>query len=125
MSDSSGRGPVCVAPVSTLSQRPSGTASAVVDQPPRRRRPSGSRVATVTAGLGAMGAGIEGGEDRLTVRGGTRLAGTGVHSHDDHRIAMALAVAGLAAEGDTTIDGWECVRTSYPGFEEDLERCAS
>jgi 3-phosphoshikimate 1-carboxyvinyltransferase len=39
---------------------------------------------------------------------------------------MALAVAGLAAEGTTVIAGWEAVATSYPGFERDLEQlCGS
>jgi 3-phosphoshikimate 1-carboxyvinyltransferase len=35
---------------------------------------------------------------------------------------MAMAVAGLGANGETTIDGWEAVATSYPEFERDLER---
>jgi 5-enolpyruvylshikimate-3-phosphate synthase len=38
---------------------------------------------------------------------------------------MALAVAGLAAEGETTIEGWHAVATSYPGFEDDLGACGS
>ncbi|MHB8781566.1 MAG: 3-phosphoshikimate 1-carboxyvinyltransferase, partial [Candidatus Geothermincolia bacterium] len=46
---------------------------------------------------------------------------TEVEAHGDHRIAMALAVAALAASGTTTIRGWECVDISYPGFAEALE----
>ena len=42
-------------------------------------------------------------------------------SHGDHRIAMAGAIAALAAEGETEVEGWEVVATSYPGFEADLE----
>jgi 5-enolpyruvylshikimate-3-phosphate synthase len=38
---------------------------------------------------------------------------------------MALAVAGLASEGQTTVDGWEAVATSYPDFENDLRSCRS
>ena len=36
-----------------------------------------------------------------------------------------MAVAAMAAEGDTVIDGWDAVATSYPGFEDDLRRCVS
>jgi 3-phosphoshikimate 1-carboxyvinyltransferase len=41
-----------------------------------------------------------------------------VSSHNDHRLAMALAVAGLIADGETVIDGWECVADSFPNFGE-------
>jgi 3-phosphoshikimate 1-carboxyvinyltransferase len=65
-------------------------------------------------------------DDGLVVTGPSPLRGTVVQSHWDHRIAMALAVAGLVAEGTTVIEGWESVATSYPGFERDLERlCGS
>ena len=84
------------------------------------------RIATVTAALAALGARYELTEDGFVVVGPNTLHGTRTTSHGDHRIAMALAVAGLAAEGTTTIDGWEAVATSYPGFESDLERlCGS
>ena len=84
------------------------------------------RVTTIIEGLGALGATVAYADDGLYVRGGATLRGGRVHSQWDHRIAMALAVAGLAAHGTTTIDGWEAVATSYPGFERDLERlCGS
>jgi 3-phosphoshikimate 1-carboxyvinyltransferase len=84
------------------------------------------RVATIIEGLGALGAAVHYDDEGLHVRGGATLRGAAVHSHWDHRIAMALAVAGLAADGSTTVDGWEAVATSYPGFEADLERlCGS
>ena len=84
------------------------------------------RIATTTSELSALGARIEPSDDGLTVVGPGRLHGGAVRSHGDHRIAMALAVAGLAAEGTTVIDGWEAVATSYPRFEDDLERlCGS
>lgn len=85
------------------------------------------RVATITEGLGALGVTITWLPDEgLVVDGGARLRGAAVRSHWDHRIGMALAVAGLAADGPTTIEGWEAVATSYPGFEDDLERlCGS
>ena len=76
-----------------------------------------------------MGARAEPLADGLVVHGrpGTLRPGV-VVSHGDHHIAMAGAVAGLAA-GDTgevtTVEGWEAVATSYPGFEEDLRQCVS
>jgi 3-phosphoshikimate 1-carboxyvinyltransferase len=83
------------------------------------------RIATVTSELGAMGASIEAHEDGLVIEGPARLAGTHVHSHGDHRIGMSLAIAALAASGETVIDGWDAVATSYLGFEAELARCAS
>jgi 3-phosphoshikimate 1-carboxyvinyltransferase len=84
------------------------------------------RVTTIIEGLGALGATASYADDGLYIQGGTVLRGGKVHSHGDHRIAMAMAVAGLAAEGTTQIEGWEAVATSYPGFERDLEQlCGS
>jgi 3-phosphoshikimate 1-carboxyvinyltransferase len=83
------------------------------------------RVATMAEGLGRLGADIEVLPDGLVVTGPARLRGTTVDAHGDHRVAMALAVAGLAAEGTTTIEGWESVAISYPRFEEDLRLCLS
>ena len=84
------------------------------------------RVATIIEGLAGMGATAVADGDGLHVRGGATLRGGKVHSHWDHRIAMALVIAGLAAEGTTEIEGWGAVATSYPGFEHDLERlCGS
>ena len=84
------------------------------------------RVATLASELAGVGARIEERPDGLTVPGGGRFHGVAVRSHGDHRIAMALAVAGMAATGDggtpIRIEEWEAVATSYPGFEEDLER---
>jgi 3-phosphoshikimate 1-carboxyvinyltransferase len=78
------------------------------------------RVATVGSELSALGARVEILGDDLVVVGGTRLRGTGVRSHGDHRIAMAMAVAGLAARGATRVEGWDAVATSYPGFVAEL-----
>jgi 3-phosphoshikimate 1-carboxyvinyltransferase len=49
------------------------------------------------------------------------LEGARVRSQGDHRVAMALAVAGLLAEGVTTVDDSDCVAISYPGFWDDLD----
>ena len=78
------------------------------------------RVATLTSELAALGAGVEAGADWVVVTGRPRLEGGSVRSHGDHRIAMAMAVAGLAAAGATRIEGWDAVATSYPGFERHL-----
>jgi 3-phosphoshikimate 1-carboxyvinyltransferase len=67
-----------------------------------------------------MGADIAELEDGFLVRGPVGLKGAQVDSHGDHRIAMALAVAALGAEGETVISGWECVNISFPDFEQTL-----
>ncbi|MFN0090147.1 MAG: 3-phosphoshikimate 1-carboxyvinyltransferase [Acidimicrobiales bacterium] len=79
------------------------------------------RVATVMAELGRLGARVSVQGDTLTVAGGAGLRGAACTSHGDHRIAMAAAVAGLGAVGETTVDDAGCVGTSYPGFARDLE----
>jgi 3-phosphoshikimate 1-carboxyvinyltransferase len=63
-----------------------------------------------------MGAAVEERPDGLVVHGGRPLRGARVRAHDDHRIAMALAVAALAAEGETEIEGADCVSVSFPEF---------
>jgi len=77
------------------------------------------RLSTVCSELGAMGVTVWVDGDDLVVEGG-RPRGGDVDSHGDHRIAMACAVAALAADGPTTVAGWEAVSTSYPGFGTDL-----
>ncbi len=78
------------------------------------------RVATVASELSALGARVEAVGDDLVVVGGAPLLGTDVRSYGDHRVAMAMAVAGLAARGGTRVEGWDAVTTSYPGFVADL-----
>jgi len=80
------------------------------------------RIATTVAFLKAMGASAQATSDGCVVRGPTRLREAFVESHGDHRILMAAAVAGLAADGPVDItDPW-CFRVSYPTFLEDLVR---
>jgi 3-phosphoshikimate 1-carboxyvinyltransferase len=74
------------------------------------------RIAALASGLAAMGAGVQELPDGLVVEGGRRLRGAAVRSHDDHRIAMALSIAALAADGPTEIEGAECVAVSFPEF---------
>jgi 3-phosphoshikimate 1-carboxyvinyltransferase len=74
------------------------------------------RIATLAEGLRLMGASVDEREDGFTLPGAQRLRGARVRSHGDHRIAMALAVAGLAADGETELEGADCVGVSFPGF---------
>jgi 3-phosphoshikimate 1-carboxyvinyltransferase len=80
------------------------------------------RIATVVGELRRMGARIEARPDGFLVQGPTSLRGAVVDSHGDHRLAMALAVAGLVATGETVVRGAGCVADSFPGFFETLER---
>lgn len=74
------------------------------------------RLAATALNLRAMGAEVEEFGDGLSVFGPARLRGARIHSHGDHRIAMAFAVAALIAEGETEIDDSECVAISFPEF---------
>ncbi len=78
------------------------------------------RIAAICGELRKMGADITETADGFAVRGPVKLRGARVQAHGDHRIAMALAVAALAAEGETVIQGWECVNISFPSFENTL-----
>jgi 3-phosphoshikimate 1-carboxyvinyltransferase len=80
-----------------------------------------NRIDGLVEELRKMGAAIEATADGFVVEGPTRLCGAIVDAHGDHRMAMALAVAGLVAEGETTIMGAECVSKTYPSFFEDAE----
>ncbi|SEB37143.1 3-phosphoshikimate 1-carboxyvinyltransferase [Terriglobus roseus] len=74
------------------------------------------RIALVVQNLRAMGAEVEEFEDGMHVPGGQTLRGGVVDSADDHRIAMAFAVAALRAEGETVIHGAEAAAISFPEF---------
>ncbi len=79
------------------------------------------RLAATAEVLGAMGAEISEREDGLEITGPTELQGATVDSRGDHRVAMSAAVAALIAEGETVIEGAECIRTSYPQFARHLQ----
>jgi 3-phosphoshikimate 1-carboxyvinyltransferase len=79
------------------------------------------RLAAVATNLRAMGAHVAETEDGLTIDGGFPLQGARLESFGDHRIAMAFAIAGLFAEGETVIADTDCVNTSYPGFYATLD----
>jgi 3-phosphoshikimate 1-carboxyvinyltransferase len=75
-------------------------------------------------GLGRLGGRVRELPDGLVIEGGASLRGAPVRSHGDHRVAMALAVAALAAEGPTEIEGAECATVSFPEFYDFLDRGA-
>lgn len=79
------------------------------------------RIECVVQELTDMGANIEARSDGFIVRGPTPLTGSVVRSHGDHRLAMALAVAGLIASGETTVEDAGCIADSYPEFESILQ----
>ncbi len=78
------------------------------------------RITTVVNNLRAMGAVIEEFDDGMEIEGGHPLHGAELDSFGDHRIAMAFAIAGLFAKGETIIRNTACVNTSYPGFSHHL-----
>lgn len=82
------------------------------------------RIATVASGLDAMGVSIEPTVDGMGISGG-RLTGTTLASHEDHRLAMAWAIAGLVAKNGTIVTGAEAVDVSYPGFWETIQQISS
>jgi 3-phosphoshikimate 1-carboxyvinyltransferase len=80
------------------------------------------RIAAVAENLRRMGADIEEFPDGLRIPGRQRLTGAEISSYGDHRIAMAFSIAGLVADGTTTIDDSDCVQISFPGFFEIVAR---
>ena len=80
------------------------------------------RIAGIAAGLEALGARVDIEGDDLRVHGGIRLRGAPTDSHDDHRLAMTFAIAGLIADGETSVGRPASAGISYPGFFGELER---
>lgn len=75
-----------------------------------------NRIQTIITELKKFGANITETEDGMIIQGGNTLKGCVTQSYQDHRIAMAMAVAGTAALGETTITGAECANISFPNF---------
>jgi 3-phosphoshikimate 1-carboxyvinyltransferase len=74
------------------------------------------RIAVLVTELRALGAHVDALPDGFIIEGPTPLHGAVVDSHGDHRLAMALAVAGLIAEGEVVIENVDCIADSFPGF---------
>jgi 3-phosphoshikimate 1-carboxyvinyltransferase len=79
------------------------------------------RITTVVDNLRAMGGQVQEFEDGMEIEGGHPLHAATIDSFGDHRIAMAFAIAGLFAKGETIIRNTDCVNTSYPGFARHLD----
>jgi 3-phosphoshikimate 1-carboxyvinyltransferase len=84
------------------------------------------RIAATAENLMKMGATVEERQDGLRVEGrkAGKLRGAEIDFKDDHRIAMAFAIAALGAEGPTVIRDADCAGVSYPTFYDDLNRVA-
>ena len=80
------------------------------------------RISAVAESLRRMGVPVDEFADGMEITGGQKLKGAEINSLGDHRIAMAFAIAGLFAEGETVIKGVECIETSYPGFIRELKQ---
>ena len=88
---------------------------------PQARIKETDRIAVMAKELKKMGAKIEEMPDGLLIEE-SPLQGTRVHGHGDHRVVMALTVAGLAAAGETTVDTAEAVAVTFPQFTECMAR---
>lgn len=80
------------------------------------------RIRSIVDNLRSMGATVEEFPDGLFVAGKQILKGTRINTYGDHRIAMAFAIAGLLAQGETVIQDAECAAVSFPDFFETLQR---
>jgi 3-phosphoshikimate 1-carboxyvinyltransferase len=81
-----------------------------------------NRTVSLQEEFGKMGVRIEVNDDVMIIHGGNKLSGAKLHSHHDHRIAMACAVAALKTESETTIEEADAVKKSYPDFYDDLKK---
>ncbi|PYL09621.1 MAG: 3-phosphoshikimate 1-carboxyvinyltransferase [Verrucomicrobia bacterium] len=93
----------------------------IIRQAEELRVKESDRIAAVAHNLRIMGARVAELNDGMEIYGPAPLHGARVPSFDDHRIAMAFAIAGLFAEGETIVQDPECIGESYPGFETVLE----
>ena len=98
-----------------------GDGELVVRDAAELRVKESDRIATLAEGLRRMGGAVDEHPDGLTIHGRGRLTGATVRSHGDHRIAMAMAVAALAANGETEIEDAGCIAVSFPEFPSLLE----
>ena len=89
---------------------------------PQARLKETDRIHVMCEQLGKMGANIEELEDGLIIRE-SKLKGCKVNGCDDHRIVMALAIAGLNSEGETLIDSAEAMNVTFPEFVNYINEC--
>lgn len=84
-----------------------------------------NRIATTVRELKKLGAAIEETEDGMIIEGPVPLRKGTVSSHGDHRIAMAMAVAGLGTEGGVTVTDPQSIDVSFPGFNQFMQKIQS
>ena len=84
------------------------------------RSKESDRIAVMATQLARLGATIQPTDDGLVIDGDAPLRGAVVEACDDHRVAMALALAGLGAAGRTTVRGTDCIGKSYASFVSDM-----
>lgn len=89
---------------------------------PQARMKETDRISVMCTELAKMGADIKELEDGLVIRH-SRLKGCRVSGHDDHRVVMALAIAGLNIRGETVIETAEAVNVTFPQFPEFIRNC--
>ncbi|HBA89939.1 MAG TPA: 3-phosphoshikimate 1-carboxyvinyltransferase [Geobacter sp.] len=82
------------------------------------------RIAAMADNLRRAGVTVEETPDGMRITGAGTLKGCAADSFGDHRIAMSMMVAGLAAKGETSVSDVDCIATSFPGFAELLEEVA-
>ena len=95
--------------------------STVIRDAQELRIKESDRVHTMVTELSKLGARMEELPDGMVIHGTGRLTGGRCLSHGDHRLAMALAVAGLLADGETAVDGAQVASVSYPQFWQHME----
>lgn len=89
---------------------------------PHLRYKETDRLQVLASELRKLGAEVQARVDGLHIRGVKRLKGAALTSYGDHRMAMALGVAGLIAEGGTLVSGAESIPVSYPSFVDDMRK---
>lgn len=94
----------------------------ILENAQRLRFKESDRLLSTAEMLGSMGAKIAATTDSLLIHGGEQLTGGEVDAHNDHRIAMAAAIAALNSRNGATIMGADAVGKSYPGFFQELQR---
>lgn len=97
------------------------TGQTVIRDASELRVKESDRITATVTGLAALGAKIRETEDGMIIEGGSKLTGAEVESFGDHRIAMSMAIAGLIADGATSIGDSEAADVSYPTFWDELE----
>jgi len=93
----------------------------VIEGVTRLTHKESNRALTLQEEFGKMGVEIELQDNLMLIKGGNGLKGAAVHSHHDHRIAMACAVAALKANGETVISEAQAINKSYPDFYEHIQ----